>query len=319
MSSTAPLSQGAARKNTPRAPSFASFKPSATQQPIVVITEPDNVSDTPTEVEYYTPSANKAGQSSRARPGPQRAILEIASTMDTEDIAHVIEMLSLSLKESVGQKAQQPRLSPRGQTQAQVQPRRSKSGPPLLSHGHFMTANDEDIEVQRHNHANETYRLIPPVSSVPHSSHTRSRSTTPIHFRLSSSTPNGSPDMQPVDCFKKSPVPSQYCPTVDRKIDNHSDLSSPCAWPVNTSTIPTASADVHVIGQDTFRSNTQPRPCVPPLDLPSLPPRNRSYESIHSPRSAFDDCSVGSSNSAFTESSRRSSLTKDASRCVTAV
>ena len=296
-----------ARKNTQRAPR-------QTQQPIAIITEQDNVSDTPTEVEYYTPSANKAGQSSRARPGPQRAILEIASTMDTEDIAQVIELLSLSLKDSVNKATSQHRLSPRGQ----ALPRRSKSGPPLLSSGQFSIActTDDDIEVQRHNHINETCRLIPPVTSVPHTSHVRSRSTTPTHFRRSSTTPSGSPDIAPSQSFKKSPVPSQYCPTVDRKIDNHSDLSSP--WPVPANATPTPLADAHTIGQDATRSNTHPRPMVPPLDLPSLPPRNRSYESIHSPRSAFDDCSVGSSNSAFTESSRRSSLTKDLSRYVSA-
>jgi hypothetical protein len=245
----------AARKGQSR---HGAFRASASA-PVAVIPEADNLSDT-TEVEAYNSSGNK-----RPVVLSQRA-QEIANEilekngqgqLSRDEMTQIAEMLFNAARTPIPQK----KATPKKQTH--------KSG-----HGFSK----DDIEVQLHNHLNESCRIIPPAASVHLHDLTASHmghSTTPNHMH-----PKNSP----------SNAPSRgYCPTV------HRDFS-----PGHEAGVPEAP----LLANKTAK--------VPKLNFPE---RIHSFpDSLGSPRS---DISVGSSNSAFTESSRRSGILNWCSNVVT--
>ncbi len=258
---------------------FGTYKPSAAQQAVVVTIEEadvtDTFSDTPTEVEAYNMGNGRSCQATRSQRNAQRAILEIVRNekMGRDEIVNVIEILS-SLHSSIKMSPQQ-----RGGQQVYQQTSnkfgngRSKSGP-----------DEEDIEIIHHNHANETYYVIPPVSDHPQPP--RPLSTPPS--RVPENTPLLFNSPYSVDhnaaSEEQSPLPGDYCPALHRETHGQDgDENAPTAIPK---------------AQNPPFNNLSHLSC-------------RSFnDSIQSPRSAFDDCSVGSSNSAFTESSRRNTLNR---------
>jgi hypothetical protein len=228
------------------------------------------------------------------------------------------------------------------------QGRRGKSGPPALQSSNYIIS-EEDEEVTQHTKHNETYRLIPPLaSSMSSSMSTLLHSTTPStlpgahqssskYYRSGSATSNASGtnsasnSRSSTPLFKRSPVPisvqHDICPTVNRD----SNLSSQRSG-TGDGTTPTSM-------------KTQQHPEVPNLVLPKSERvnvgissgsrqkksstsasaasssakdnandgRSALLDSLHSPRSAFDDRSLSSSSSNFTSASNRSGRSRGSS------
>lgn len=316
----------ASRKVQRNVASFGSLKPSVTQQPVIVLgSEADNLSDTPTEVESYNISnklADSGMQSPRVRPGAQRAIVEMASQLSNDEVMEVMALLALRLNAPVEttSRSSQQRGSPRVAQQHSQHTRRSKSGPPMLSHGTFCNMpNDDDLEIIAHNADKEDHHIRPASGMRTTTPHMKIRSSSAgSHFSTTPVSRSNTPAMTPVDnaMKSKSPIPvisnyygngdsRSFCPAVYR--DDNASSSNEANVP--TATVPVAGelTSVPTTGSDKSVTKKSNFPYIPPLEFPL---RSSSYpESIHSPRSAFDDISsVGSNNSAFTESSRRSSV-----------
>lgn len=228
------------------------------------------------------------------------------------------------------------------QTVPSPQGRRGKSGPPALQTSNYLVS-EEDEEVTQHTKHNETYRLIPPLgSSIPSSMSTllhTNHSTTPStltgayqskFYRSGSAASNASGtnsasnSRSSTPLFKKSPVPlslqHDICPCVNRDsahpfsqrttdsvlkqnlITEEPSLVLPKSERINA----TPSGSRQASNQKNAKTNTSSAKGDDSA-------RRALLESLHSPRSAFDDRSFSSSSSNFTSASNRSGRSRGSS------
>jgi hypothetical protein len=316
------------------------------------------------------------------RPGAQRAILEIASQMPSEDILEVIELLN----QMRAQGGQIPIPSPSGYVSAlpqgyhppnpspystnysvaptpsassashgyppqkhpapSPQGRRGKSGPPVLQTSNYIIS-EEDEEVTQHTKHNETYRLIPPLgSSIPSSTSTllhTNPSTTPStlhgghqskYYRSGSATSNASGtnsasnSRSSTPLFKKSPIPislqHDICPSVNRDSNPSSsqrsaDGTTPTLMKQNATpevpnlVLPKSERIENHSSSGGRQTNNQKNSKTNSSSSKDDNGRRALLESLHSPRSAFDDRSFSSSSSNFTSASNRSGRSRGSS------
>lgn len=219
------------------------------------------------------------------------------------------------------------------------QARRGKSGPPLLQSSNYVIG-EEDEEVIQHTIHNETYRLIPPLSgpmsssmsTLIHTNHNGSYSTTPStlygsyqskHYRSGSAASNASGtnstcnSRSSTPIHKRSPVPMNQhdiCPTVNR--DSNPPRSADTATPTPPKPIvvpPIVLPQSEIIETNPPAPVSQKQNNSKPTSKENNTGRNALLEYMHSPRSAFDDCSLSSSSSNFTSASNRSAKSKGSS------
>lgn len=216
--------------------------------------------------------------------------------------------------------------------------RRGKSGPPILQSSNF-TINQDDEEVIQHTKHNETYRLIPPAITISSNSHGPNSSK---YGRSSSAQSNGtnsapnSLSSTPINISKKSPIPitnpfnqHDICPTVYRESHPNSrstDVTSsqpfltkvssepPLVLPKtervesNSLTLPVQKNNNN--NNNSYHSTHNSKNSSHSKEGNTTTTRNNLLESLHSPRSAFDDCSLSSSSSNFTGASTKSGRSK---------
>jgi hypothetical protein len=225
------------------------------------------------------------------------------------------------------------------------QGRRGKSGQTV---NHMIS--EEDEEVTQHTNHNETYRLIPPaapinvlagsmsssMSTLIHTSHTPStvhgsHSTAKYNYRSGSATSNASGtnsasnSRSSTPIHKKSPVPitnqHDICPTVNREFHPNFSHRSNDSTPTPPRPLVIPEVPPLVLPRtERINNTTTPKNTTSSSKNSSSSTkqekkngRNALLDSLHSPRSAFDDCSLSSSSSNFTSASNRSGRSRGSS------
>ena len=222
------------------------------------------------------------------------------------------------------------------------QGRRGKSGPPSLQTSNYLVS-EEDEEVTQHTKHNETYRLIPPLgSSIPSSMSTllhTNHSTTPStltgayqskFYRSGSAASNASGtnsasnSRSSTPLFKKSPVPltlqHDICPCVNRdSVPPSSQRPTDGVMKQNfVAEVPNLvlpkSERINATPSGSRQANNQKNSKTNTSSAKGDDSGRRALlESLHSPRSAFDDRSFSSSSSNFTSASNRSGRSRGSS------